>query len=317
MKFTVLSTTAKHNTEFLQLPDRIILSNQSSNFLISSKMKLDEFLSGLDKDEIIIADCESKQGVSLYNEALDTSFTVLDYKPNDLTMEAADLAILNYFKRDLRGKSIAIYGTGNIASKLALRLSERSAKVYMFGRNPKKISVCVEALKQITFEPDLICYGDSDSRVDCLVSFVSSEKVIGKSYLEILNDNALCLDGGIGNFSKGFIKRALESNHEVRRLDVRQSQEIMDGYINSRLNSEFDNIIGTDTINGEIVVAGGIMGRDGEIIIDRISKPTRVIGVANGIGGVKNDSELSDEEKEKIKNVQEAIEQSFKKSVGR
>lgn len=308
MGFIVLSTTSKHNKDFLQLPNRSILNSKSLNFLVTSKSKLDELINNLHHNNIIIADCESKQGISLYNELIDSPFTVLDYKPNDLTMEAADLAILNFFNRDLRGKSIAIYGTGNIASKLALRLSERNAEVYIYGRNKKKVDISIDSLKQITFEPSLISRGDEETKVDCFVSFVSSEKVIDEKYLKNLNENSLCLDGGIGNFSKKFIQEAIKSGHQVRRLDVRQSQEIMDGYINSRLNSEFDKIIGIDTIQGHSVVAGGIMGQEGQIIVDRISNPSKVIGVANGIGGVKDESELNSEEQSKVKEIQSFIE---------
>lgn len=210
----------------------------------------------------------------------------------------------------LHNKDIGIYGTGNIAFKLALRLSERNARVHIFGRKQRKIKVCIDALKQVTFDKELIHYGDKDSRLNSFVSFVSADKVITSDYNNLLKNNALCLDGGIGNFSKEFISTALENGHDVRRLDVRQSQEIMDGYINSRLNSQFSQIIGRDVINNHLVVAGGIMGQDGQVIIDRIIKPTRVIGIANGIGGVKNESDLSAEEHIKIQEVQSFIEQN-------
>lgn len=309
MKFTVLSTTSKHNKDFLQLPNRNILNKDSLNFLISSETKLKELLNRLDEQSIIIADCESKQSISLYNELIDSSFTVLDYKPNDLTMEAADIALLNYFNKKISSKSIAVYGTGNIAFKLALRLSERNVNVHLYGRNKKKLNINVEALKQITFDSSLIHLGDYESKVDALVSFVSADRVISERALKILRDKSLCLDGGIGNFSKELIQNAIESGHQVRRLDVRQSQEIMDGYINSRLNSEFDNIIGIDSINGHSVVAGGIMGEEGQVILDRITNPTKVIGIANGIGGVKDESELNDEEQSKVEEIQTFIEQ--------
>lgn len=310
MKFTILSTTSKHKKDYLQLPNRDIFEKTSGNHLVSSKKKLAETLNNLDKKNILIADCENKQGISLYNEVVDSSFTVIDYKPNDLTMEAADLAILNYFDRDMNNKDIGIYGTGNIAFKLALRLSERNARIHIFGRKQRKVTVCVDALRQVTFDKSLIHYGNRNSRLDCLVSFVSADEAISSNYNNLLKDNALCLDGGIGNFSKDFISLALENGHDVRRLDIRQSQEIMDGYINSRLNSQFSQIIGRDVINNHSVVAGGIMGQDGQVIIDRIVKPTRVIGIANGIGGVKNESDLSTEEHIKIREVQSFIEQS-------
>src|SRR5699024_1177944 len=265
------------------------------NFLVSNLKSLNNVINDYNEGDIyFVLDTERKQGISLYHAA--SLENKIDYKPNDLTMEAADLAILNYFNRDISNKDIGIYGTGNIAFKLALRLSERNARVHIFGRKQRKIKVCIDALKQVTFDKELIHHGDKDSRLNSFVSFVSADEVITSDYNNLLKDNTLCLDGGIGNFSKEFISTALENGHDVRRLDVRQSQEIMDGYINSRLNSQFSQIIGRDVINGHRVVAGGIMGQDGQVIIDKIVSPTRVIGIANGIGGVKNESDLSTEE---------------------
>lgn len=309
MKFIFLSTTSKHNKSYLRLPDKHVLNHYYPNFLVSNLKSLNNVINDYNEGDIyFVLDTERKQGISLYHAA--SLENKIDYKPNDLTMEAADLAILNYFNRDISNKDIGIYGTGNIAFKIALRLSERNARVHIFGRKQRKIKVCIDALEQVTFDKELIHHGDKDSRLDSFVSFVSADEVISSDYNNLLKDNALCLDGGIGNFSKEFISTALENGHDVRRLDVRQSQEIMDGYINSRLNSQFSQIIGRDIINNYPVVAGGIMGQDGQVIIDRIVKPTRVIGIANGIGGVKNESDLSAEEHIKIQEVQSFIEQN-------
>lgn len=307
MKFIFLSTTSKHNKNYLRLPDKHVLNHYYPNFLVSNLKSLKNVINDYNEGDIcFVLDTERKQGISLYHAA--SLENKIDYKPNDLTMEAADLAILNYFNRDISNKNIGIYGTGNIAFKLALRLSERNARVHIFGRKQRKIKVCIDALKQVTFDEELIHYGGKDSRLDSFISFVSADEVITSDYNNLLKDNALCLDGGIGNFSEEFISTALENGHDVRRLDVRQSQEIMDGYINSRLNSQFSEIIGRDVINNHSVVAGGIMGQDGQVIIDRIVNPTRVIGIANGIGGVKNESDLSAQEYIKIQEVQSFIE---------
>ena len=307
MKFIFLSTTSKHNKSYLRLPDKHVLNHYYPNFLVSNLKSLNNIIDDYNEEGMcFVLDTERKQGISLYHAA--SIENKIDYKPNDLTMEAADLAILNYFNRDISNKDIGIYGTGNIAFKLALRLSERNARVHIFGRKERKIKVCIDALRQITFDKELIHHGDNHSKLDCFVSFVSADEVISSDYNKLLKANALCLDGGIGNFSKDFISTALENGHDVRRLDVRQSQEIMDGYMNSRLNSQFSQIIGRDVINSHSVVAGGIMGEEGQVIVDRIVQPTRVIGIANGIGGVKDKLELTAEEQNKIREVNAYIE---------
>lgn len=309
MRYVCLSTTSKHNRPVLQLPNKIINGQISENFLVNDVNYLEKLIQKLNSDDIIITDIEDKGSHILYEKVYKSN--KIDYKPNDLTMEAADLAIFNYFNRNPLEKTVGIYGTGNIAFKLALRLSERNFEVHIFGRNREKIKICVDALKQVTFNESLIIEGNYNSKIDAFIPFVSAEEVITEEYIDILNVNSLCLDGGIGNFSKGFIKSALDHGHEVRRLDVRQSQEIMDGYVNSRLNSQFDKIIGRDEIGGYSVVAGGIIGQDGEVIVDNITNPQKVIGIANGIGGVKSVTVLNDDEKSKIQKVQQIIQQDI------
>jgi hypothetical protein len=41
------------------------------------------------------------------------------------------------------------------------------------------------------------------------------------------------------------------------------------------------------------VVAGGVLGRRGDIVLDSISSPTMVIGVADGKGGLLSEREIS------------------------
>ena len=52
-----------------------------------------------------------------------------------------------------------------------------------------------------------------------------------------------------------------------------------------------ENIAGRGEINGVTVVAGGLIGKKGDVVVDSISNPNRVIGIADGIGGLIKDVE--------------------------
>lgn len=54
-----------------------------------------------------------------------------------------------------------------------------------------------------------------------------------------------------------------------------------------------DRIMGEGKIVDIPVVAGGVLGRRGDIVLDSISKPTMVIGIADGKGGLLKESEIS------------------------
>ena len=71
------------------------------------------------------------------------------FKGNDLTVEAVNLFLTNYFSKDLRGvanKKISIIGSGNIGSKLALKLIEQGANITITRRNKSKLKLIVKII---------------------------------------------------------------------------------------------------------------------------------------------------------------------------
>lgn len=312
MDYLFISTTSKNSTPLQKLPSKQISDHFHDNFIVTDRDKLSTLLEDY-KQHFIVADCETKRGLSLLNEvqSLNVSNKLIDYKPNDITVESTDIALLNYFDNKISDKSIGIYGTGNIAFKIALRLVERNVNVHLYGRDESKIMNMLNIIKQVGFNESLVHIGDiSRDKLDGFVSFVTAEQVITSDYLNILKDHAICLDGGIGNFSYAFIEKGLEYGHDIRRVDVRQANSILEGYIKSRIDNSFNNIIGRKIIDGVSVVAGGIIGRKNEVIVDQIVNPTRVIGIANGIGGVKDAGILTGEEENRIEIVWQSIRQN-------
>ena len=45
--------------------------------------------------------------------------------------------------------------------------------------------------------------------------------------------------------------------------------------------------MGSGVWDGVAVVAGGLIGNHGDVIVDDFGKPTRIIGVADGTGGIE------------------------------
>jgi hypothetical protein len=44
--------------------------------------------------------------------------------------------------------------------------------------------------------------------------------------------------------------------------------------------------LGEHTMGGYSIVAGGVIGAAGDIVVDSISRPARILGVADGQGGL-------------------------------
>jgi hypothetical protein len=49
--------------------------------------------------------------------------------------------------------------------------------------------------------------------------------------------------------------------------------------------------MGQGEVAGVPIVAGGLMGRYGDLVVDSVSNPSRVVGVADGQGGVIYESQ--------------------------
>src|SRR5699024_864263 len=245
-----------------------------------------ELISEIDgKIDTILVDVEKKQQINLMEivKGKVKNSLVLPYKPNDITLEAADQLVLQQTKHDLTAKNIIIYGTGNLGFKLALRLMEREANVHLFGRNIQKVNSLIESLNMIKpkfSKAYAMQYSPVDGvRYDGLVSFVSADKVINEDFANCIKSEGFAIDGGIGNFSEDFIALCLNKRIFVTRLDVRLGNEFLAASISSlnKKNVFFNEIMGSTKLNNQNVVAGGIIGPEGSIIVDRIKEATQII----------------------------------------
>ena len=61
-----------------------------------------------------------------------------------------------------------------------------------------------------------------------------------------------------------------------------------------------EKINGRRVLNGVSMIAGGILGNDGEVVVDSVTKPKEILGIADGLGGIKREIDLSDQERKNI-----------------
>lgn len=121
-----------------------------------------------------------------------------------------------------------------------------------------------------------------------IVSFAESRSSCkpGANIVEAAPGNCILFDGGVGSFSDEALKVAADRCLMVIRPDMQ-----------SELSSEISAAIGARNtarqscgrtiIAGVSVVAGGVLGRKGEVVVDSILAPSRVMGVADGSGNIE------------------------------
>src|SRR5699024_9836335 len=104
------------------------------------------------KVDSIYVDVEQKQDINLFGIArkMIRHSNLVAVKPNDTTLESCDLLIRYQFNDDLYDKKVIVVGTGNLASKIAVRLAERQAKVFIKGRTLEKEKNLVNKFNPLT-----------------------------------------------------------------------------------------------------------------------------------------------------------------------
>jgi len=237
---------------------------------------------------------------------------IISYKSNDLTVDAADAFISEYFSKDLvgvGGRKVAIIGAGNIGSKLAQKLVERGANVFLNRRNKEKLDLIVNqinATKSIytiakavsSHSPSEACYG-----ADIVIGASDGFPVIDSSIIETLPSSSLLIDIGKGSIEKNAIKNAGIKRIEVYRLSI---ESVLEGLVVSLISTHniLNLITGRGLYHNIPLVSGGLLAYENEIVVDNFRKPKLVYGIGNGAGDfVRNPEKLMKEKLEILKNL--------------
>jgi len=291
--FVISTTRKKSNEKIIIHPVRetkYAICGAVTIYDIKNALSIAKYLDG--KVNYIFVDAEQKIP-HLENLVKKISSTVkkskiFTFKNNDLTADAADalIASLDDFSR----KKIAIVGLGNIGAKLALKLIERGINILAASSNFKKSSQMANAINLLKSKN---CKGKVipkniktiTKNVDLLIGFTPGIPIINSQMVRILKKNSTIIDGGTGTILKDGIDEAKKRGIKILRLDTRCG---FSASVSLMLETEkfLDEVFGNSSFKGIDVVAGGFYGKYGDIILDKISKPTQIVGIADGKGGI-------------------------------
>jgi len=216
---------------------------------------------------------------------------IFTYKGNDLAVEAFD-QLLASITADLGSLQVAVIGSGNLGSKIALKLVERGAYVRLYRRNSLKLQRITEGLNAVKSEHTLSYISAKDSmhdacaNTDIIIACANEKSIIPLEAVSSMNPDGprILIDAG-----KGCFENSVMEIHQIFRLDVSVVQQFI---FSSLLKTEsmYTKPIGRLKIeNGINLISLGLLGRYGEIIVDDIYHPRKVIGVCDGAGSLLKD----------------------------
>lgn len=210
---------------------------------------------------------------------------VLTLKVNDYTAMALEALIAQKANGDK--KNIAIIGAGNIGSKLALKLVEKGLTVKVVNSTLEKsglVAAAINLLKTKNSSGSAVAATslEAGQDADLLIGLTAGIPAITADVVSLMRSGGLIIDGGLGSLSREAISLAQEKDISILRLDSRAG---FSGQICTLLETEqlISRIIGR---KGRLV-AGGEFGKEGDVIVDAIDHPQRVLGLCDGSGGLK------------------------------
>jgi len=174
-----------------------------------------------------------------------------EYKGNDITLESVWLYLVSVFS-DLSGLKIVIYGAGNIGSKLALKLAESGANIYIITRDQAKSSLIASALNSIKHKYVLsnisISTNDIYSSIgaNAIIGCTNSGAVISSDMVAVMDNNGAVVDVGKGTISTDAIQTCVERNIKIWRADITPmiGPLVLSAIeMNDLLSNKYDNLI--------------------------------------------------------------------------
>ena len=311
-----ISTTAKQEENSYMTPIRDCDSFVLTGCIIFDQKILPTLLKKIDGEvDVILVDSEKKIPMRIDNNFKDKpelyktvgyvetgsisricfeyikKSKVFEFKPNDLTVNAT-WSFLSQRFRFLSGKKISILGAGNIGSKLALKLVECGAEVHLHRRDFYKGHHIVHGLNlikpegviaNIHFHQNIM---QASFLSDILIGASNGHPVIDSDVVNSVKKSCLIVDLGKNNLTKKAIKIAAQHSVEIYRTDVTPAIE---SYVHEVLKMQdiLENSYGKKELDFCNIISGGFFGGLGDVVVDRINNPQRIIGVCQGNGLLK------------------------------
>ena len=177
-------------------------------------------------------------------------------------------------------------------------------------RNIDKGNLIVNGLNLI--KPECVTtkiqlYSDAvqaSSMADVLVGASNGSPIIDEKIVKNLRRDCLIVDLGKNNLTANAIKIATECSMNIFRTDVTPAIE---SFVYELLKTQdiFKRSYGKKDLGFCNIVGGGYFGRHGDIVVDSIDNPIRVLGVAEGNGLLKQVLNAAD--KDNIKRLKKSL----------
>ncbi|MBN2307998.1 MAG: hypothetical protein JXR94_03445, partial [Candidatus Hydrogenedentes bacterium] len=206
---------------------------------------------------------------------------LLTYQDHDMWAHAAVTHLTALLDGRLRGACVAVTGVPPLAVRAAMALAEARAEVLM----DSSLDTEARALAHVADGVRVCPLVEAAARADAVMSLSPRRPCVDAACARAMRPGAVLYDGGIGSVARDAVPAAEARGVRVVRIDMRPTLAAV-ALEQIGMRRVVDEHMGRATWNGVSVVAGGLIGREGEVIVDSIRRPSRIIGIADGKGGI-------------------------------
>jgi len=223
---------------------------------------------------------------------------VLTYSDSEVWSKAVSEQVLRLMNEDIIDKNVFITGDNDKSRRLANDLTLRQAKVFLISdetvteKVPYTRYSRAEALENIdAIIPEVvICWEPFDELLAKTTAGSAAQPII--------------VDAAIGAISHFMIGDMIAKNIQLVRVNI---WPVLSGWLTALHETYIAAKVhfGRSVLDQVPIVSGGAIGNKGDVIVDSINHPSKIIGIADGEGHVI--SNFNEEMKSKISTVQTAI----------
>lgn len=287
-KISVLTITKSTNPKIEKLSIPYIHSNDTlliGNVELKSIADLSDIVKEIDGfvDYILL---DESLAVNISDMGKTTS-PIISYSEANAQINAIE-SYLSGVSPSNSDKKYLISGITPVSLAFADRLVGKNISVCLYDDLPDivtdSVSLLTQRLKLFYPKSDVTVEAyHENSAIDGIIGFkLSSSLTLGYSRL---HSSAFIIDAYLGSFPSSLIKEAKDIDIPVYRLDIRAG---LSSEVSLRLETHklITNVFGKNIINEIPVVAGGVIGELGMVVLDSLSHPKKILGIADGQGGL-------------------------------
>jgi len=208
------------------------------------------------------------------------STTALAYSDSDAWVEAVEEQTIRILNELAANKKIFVSGNSYKSTKLAMGLAGKNAEVYYYTAAVAENKI--PTLHYISSENEA---KQLLPQMEVIILWEDTDKVLLPEIADH-TEKVFVLDAGLNSLSEKLLEAIIgKENIKTLRVNIWPTLMATLSSIHSLYKINKDSF-GRANIQGVNIVSGGYIGAEGDIVVDNIKSPRKIIGMADGKGKV-------------------------------